>query len=233
MRSPPWSSAPAGSSLSDRIGRRRVIVGGWLVYALIYLGFAIAGKGWHIWVLYALYGIYYGLAYGTTKAMVADIVPEALRGTAYGTYNAILGLLDFPASRHSRHPLARGVGTWTGFGPSAPFYFGGAIGPPRRHPHGDDPSASDHRIKNLEAKNQRIGEENQRMGVPSAGSCVPQLCIPRFSILRSRSPRPALVHLRSRERRVRLGLVPVGHRGDIVGQGLVLAVEPTTPAPAS
>jgi len=118
-------SAPAGD-LSDRIGRRRVIVGGWLVYALIYLGFAIAGKGWHIWGLYALYGIYYGLAYGTTKAMVADIVPEALRGTAYGTYNAILGLLDFPASVIAGI-LWQGVGTWTGFGPSAPFYFGGAM----------------------------------------------------------------------------------------------------------
>jgi len=118
-------SAPAGD-LSDRVGRRRVIVGGWLVYALIYLGFAVAGKGWHIWVLYALYGVYYGLAYGTTKAMVADIVPEALRGTAYGTYNAILGLLDFPASVIAG-VLWQGLGTWAGFGPSAPFYFGGAM----------------------------------------------------------------------------------------------------------
>ncbi len=118
-------SAPAGD-LSDRIDRRWVIVGGWLIYALIYLGFAIAGRGWHIWVLYALYGVYYGLAYGTTKAMVADIVPEALRGTAYGTYNAILGLLDFPASVIAGI-LWQGAGTWAGFGPSAPFYFGSAM----------------------------------------------------------------------------------------------------------
>ncbi len=118
-------SAPAGS-LSDRIGRRRLIVGGWLVYAAIYLGFALAGTGWHVWVLYALYGVYYGLAYGTTKAMVADIVPDELRGTAYGTYNAVLGILDFPASLIAGF-LWQGAGRWEGFGPSAPFFFGGAM----------------------------------------------------------------------------------------------------------
>jgi MFS family permease len=118
-------SAPAGS-LSDRIGRRRLIVGGWLVYAAIYLGFALAGTGWHVWVLYAVYGVYYGLAYGTTKAMVADIVPEELRGTAYGTYNAVLGILDFPASLIAGF-LWQGAGRWEGFGPSAPFFFGGAM----------------------------------------------------------------------------------------------------------
>jgi len=118
-------SVPAGS-LSDRIGRRRLIVGGWLVYAAIYLGFALAGTGWHVWVLYAIYGVYYGLAYGTTKAMVADIVPEELRGTAYGTYNAVLGILDFPASLIAGF-LWQGAGQWEGFGPSAPFFFGGAM----------------------------------------------------------------------------------------------------------
>jgi len=118
-------STPAGS-LSDRIGRQKVIVGGWLVYALIYLGFAVVGRGWHIWVLYAFYGVYYGLAYGTTKAMVADLVPANLRGTAYGTYNAVLGILDFPASLIAGF-LWGGVGTWKGFGPSAPFFFGAAL----------------------------------------------------------------------------------------------------------
>jgi MFS family permease len=113
------TSTPAGS-LSDRIGRRRVILGGWLAYAAIYLGFALVETGWQVWMLYALYGLYYGLTYGTTKAMVADLVPIELRGTAYGTYNATLGLLDFPAS------LIAGL-LWQGFGPSAPFLFGTAL----------------------------------------------------------------------------------------------------------
>jgi MFS family permease len=118
-------STPAGS-LSDRIGRRQVIVAGWLVYAAIYLGVALAWTGWHVWVLYALYGVYYGLAYGTTRAMVADIVPEHLRGTAYGTFNAVLGVLDFPASLIAG-VLWQGIGAWPGFGPSAPFLFGAAL----------------------------------------------------------------------------------------------------------
>ncbi len=112
-------SAPAGS-LSDRVGRRKVIVGGWLAYGAIYLGLALAGTGWQVWLLYALYGVYYGLAYGTTKALVADLVPAELRGTAYGTYNAMLGLLDFPAS------LIAGL-LWQGVGPSAPFLFGALL----------------------------------------------------------------------------------------------------------
>ncbi|UCC76740.1 MAG: MFS transporter, partial [Anaerolineales bacterium] len=120
-------STPAGS-LSDRIGRRKLLVGGWLVYAVIYLGFALARQGWQVWTLYALYGVYYGLTYGTAKAMVADIVPEELRGTAYGTYNAMLGLLDFPASLVAGL-LWDGLPAlgWRGFGAPAPFFFGAAM----------------------------------------------------------------------------------------------------------
>ena len=115
-------STPAGS-LSDRIGREKMIIGGWLVYALVYFGFGLAGTAWHMWVLYILYGFYYGLAYGTSKAMVADLVPESLRGTAYGTYNAVLGMIDLPASLIAGF-LWQGVGSWEGFGPGAPFLFG-------------------------------------------------------------------------------------------------------------
>lgn len=118
-------SAPAGR-ISDRIDRKKIIIGGWAVYGLIYLGFAFAQAAWHVVVLYILYGFYYGLAYGTTKAMIADLVPENLRGTAYGTYNGILGILDFPASLIAGL-LWQGAGAWQGFGPSAPFLFGGAL----------------------------------------------------------------------------------------------------------
>jgi len=118
-------STPAGS-LSDRIGRRRLIIGGWLVYAVIYLGFAFAQTAWQIWVLYVAYGLYYGMAYGTANALVADLVPENLRGTAYGTYNAIIGFLAFPAS-FIAGLLWQGAGSWEGFGPSAPFLFGGTL----------------------------------------------------------------------------------------------------------
>jgi MFS family permease len=118
-------STPAGS-LSDRIGRRRLIIGGWLVYAAIYLGFALAQAAWQIWVLYVIYGLYYGMAYGTANALVADLVPESLRGTAYGTYNAVIGLLAFPASLIAGL-LWQGAGTWKGFGPSAPFLFGATL----------------------------------------------------------------------------------------------------------
>ncbi len=118
-------STPAGA-LSDRVDRKKVVVGGWLAYALIYLGLALAQTGWQVWVLYALYGVYYGLAYGTTKAMVADIVSPELRGTAFGTYNAVLGLLDFPASVIAGL-LWQGLGAWGGFGASAPFLFGAIL----------------------------------------------------------------------------------------------------------
>jgi MFS family permease len=118
-------STPAGA-LSDRIGRRKVIIGGWLAYAAIYLGFGLASAAWQIWALFALYGIYYGMAEGAGKAMVADLVQPAQRGTAYGVYNAAIGLAAFPASLLAGL-LWQGVGRWAGFGPAAPFLFGAAM----------------------------------------------------------------------------------------------------------
>jgi len=118
-------ATPAGS-LSDRVGRRKLIVGGWLVYAMIYFGFALAGHAWQVWLLYIAYGLYFGMAFGTSNAMVADLVPANLRGTAYGTYNAVIGLLAFPAS-FIAGILWQGIGSWNGFGPSAPFLFGGSL----------------------------------------------------------------------------------------------------------
>jgi MFS family permease len=118
-------STPAGG-LSDRVGRQRLIISGWLVYAAIYLGFGLAQAGWQVWTLYVIYGLYYGLSYGTAKALVADLVPEALRGTAYGTYNAVLGILDLPASLIAGI-LWQGAAGWQGFGPRAPFLFAASM----------------------------------------------------------------------------------------------------------
>jgi MFS family permease len=118
-------SGPAGA-LSDHIGRRRLIVGGWLAYGLIYLGFALAGAVWQVWALFALYGVYYGVTEGTAKAMVADLVRPDQRGTAYGAYNSAVGLAALPASLIAGI-LWQGIGDWGGLGPSAPFIFGALL----------------------------------------------------------------------------------------------------------
>ncbi|MGA1790256.1 MAG: MFS transporter [bacterium] len=115
-------SAPAGS-LSDRIERRKVIICGWFIYACLYLGFALSRTNLHIYILYAIYGVYYGMAYGTAKALISDVVPAPCRGTAYGIYNAVLGISDLPASLIAGI-LWQGIGPWKGLGPSAPFFFG-------------------------------------------------------------------------------------------------------------
>ncbi|NNL64935.1 MAG: MFS transporter [Myxococcales bacterium] len=118
-------SLPAGW-LSDRLGRKQVLVAGWLLYAAIYLGFALvreepAQVRW----LFVAYGAYYGLTMGTAKALIADLVPEQQRAMAFGSYHAVLGLIDLPASLIAGL-LWQGVGSWQGFGAAAPFYFGAA-----------------------------------------------------------------------------------------------------------
>ncbi len=118
-------SGPAGA-LSDRVGRRRLIVGGWGLYGLIYLGFARVTEGWQAWALMGVYGIYYGLTEGVAKALVADLGPAEQRGTAYGLFNAAIGLTAFPAS-FIAGVLWQGAFGWKGFGQNAPFYFGAAM----------------------------------------------------------------------------------------------------------
>ncbi len=113
-------------ALSDKIGRRKLILAGWLIYGLIYLGLALAGAGWQIWALYALYGGYYAATEGIAKALVADLVPAEQRGAAYGLFNAAIGLTALPASLFAGL-LWQGAGSWTGFGAAAPFYFGAAL----------------------------------------------------------------------------------------------------------
>lgn len=113
------TAIPAGK-LADRIGRRRVIMLGWVVYALTYLGFALVNQAWMVWVLYAFYGLYYALTEGAGKALVAELVPDEQRGGAYGLYNASIGIMALPAS------LIAGW-LWTRISPAAPFAFGAVI----------------------------------------------------------------------------------------------------------
>jgi MFS family permease len=115
-------SGPAGA-LSDRIGRSKLIIGGWTAYGVLYLGFALAADAWEIWALYALYGLYYGATEGTAKALVADLVGAEQRGTAFGVYNAAVGIMALPASVIAG-VLWQGAFGWNGFGASAPFLFG-------------------------------------------------------------------------------------------------------------
>ncbi len=114
-----------GGWLSDRVGRKRVLVTGWLLYALVYVGFAFARGPGDVRVLFGLYGAYYGLTTGTAKALITDLVPAPLRGRAFGSYHAVLGVLDLPASLIAG-VLWQGVGAWPGLGPAAPFVFGAA-----------------------------------------------------------------------------------------------------------
>jgi MFS family permease len=118
-------AGPLGA-LSDKIGRRRLIIGGWIAYGLVYLGFALSRTGGQIWALFGLYGIYYAASEGAAKAFIADLVPDDRRGTAYGLYNAAIGLTAFPASAIAGL-LWQGAFGWSGFGPAAPFFFGAGL----------------------------------------------------------------------------------------------------------
>ena len=118
-------AGPLGA-LSDKIGRRRLILFGWLAYGLVYLGFAFSQTGWQVWALFGLYGIYYAATEGVAKALIADLVPESQRGTAYGLFAAAVGLTALPASLIAG-VLWQGLGSWPGFGASAPFAFGAAM----------------------------------------------------------------------------------------------------------
>jgi len=109
-------SVPSGV-LSDKIGRINVIRLGWFIYAITYLGFALARSPWHIWLLYIVYGIYYSTTEGVAKSLVVHLVDEKMRGTAFGLYNASVGLLAIPAS------AIAGI-LWDKVSPPAPFFFG-------------------------------------------------------------------------------------------------------------
>ena len=92
------ASSTPGGALSDRIGRRPTLIAGWLLYALVYIGFAVAGAAWQAWALFGVYGLFFGLTEGSERALVADLVGPQRRGTAFGWYNLAIGLGALPAS---------------------------------------------------------------------------------------------------------------------------------------
>ncbi len=87
-----------GGYISDKIGRKKVIVSGWVIYAAIYVAFAFVTTSTGIWVLFGIYGVYFGLTEGAERALVADLVGEDSRGTAYGLFNLTVGLVALPSS---------------------------------------------------------------------------------------------------------------------------------------
>jgi len=113
------TSLPAGI-LSDEFGRKKIIAIGWFVYALVYLGFALISSLWQAWLLFAVYGIYYGVVEGVARAFVADLVPAEKRGAAYGLYHGVVGISLLLAS------LTAGW-LWDTVNPQAPFFFGAGL----------------------------------------------------------------------------------------------------------
>lgn len=91
-------SATPGGILSDRWGRRKAIISGWLLYSCVYLGFAWVQSSQMVWVLFAVYGLFYGLTEGGERALVANLVQPHLRGTAYGIYHFSIGISALPSS---------------------------------------------------------------------------------------------------------------------------------------
>lgn len=110
------SAYPIGI-LSDRVGRFGLLVGGFILYALVYLGFAFVQAPWQIWGLFALYGLHMGMSQGLLLALVANSIPANLRGTAFGFLNLAIGLALLPASL-----LAGGL--WQTLGAEATFIAG-------------------------------------------------------------------------------------------------------------
>jgi len=113
-------SFPSGR-LSDKIGRRALLVSGYLFYGLVYFGFAFAGKSSALWLLFGLYGMYYAMTEGVEKALIADLCPSDKKATFMGLHATLVGIGLLPAS------LLTGW-LWTFFGPKAAFITGGCLG---------------------------------------------------------------------------------------------------------
>jgi MFS family permease len=114
------STSVMGGHLSDQLGRRQVIALGWMVYAAVYAAFALFDTAAIVVPVFLVYGLYFGLTEGVEKAWVADLSPANVRGTAFGVYNAVLGLGGLAAS------LLFGA-VWTRVSAPAAFFTGAGL----------------------------------------------------------------------------------------------------------
>jgi len=103
--------------ISDKIGRKAVLLMGFAIFFIVYLGFAFASSALVLWVLFPVYGLYYGLTDGVSKALVSDLAPPHLKATAFGTYYFVVGVVALPAS------LIAGT-LWQTVGPTFAFLYG-------------------------------------------------------------------------------------------------------------
>jgi MFS family permease len=109
-------SYPAGI-LSDRIGRKGVMISGYLLFALVYTGIALTPNPSYFWLIFVVYGFYVALTEGVSKAMIADVVEPGRIATAMGAWQTLTGLATFFAS------FVAGL-LWQYIGPTAPFVYG-------------------------------------------------------------------------------------------------------------
>ena len=113
-------SLPAGI-VADKVGKRALVTGGFFVYGLVYMGFALTGQGSALWPLFLVYGVYMALTDGMARAMVAELAPADRRGTFLGLYHTGIGMMAVAAS------VLAGV-LWQAIGQPAPFWLGASTG---------------------------------------------------------------------------------------------------------
>lgn len=114
------ASSYVGGGWADRQPRTRLVLAGWLVYALTYVAFGFATSAREAWALFLVYGVYYGLTEPAEKALVKDLAPAALRGRAYGAYNFLVGIAAVPAG------LLTGF-VWQTVSPSVALFVGASL----------------------------------------------------------------------------------------------------------
>ena len=114
------SASTAGGALGDRMGRRGAVAAGWILFALAYAGLAVAREPWQAWALFGVYGLFSALSEGPERALVADLADADGRGTAFGAFHAVTGIMLLPAS------LLAGA-LWQAFGAAAALLTGAAL----------------------------------------------------------------------------------------------------------